>query len=33
LAEGNLKRYMVEYGAEDGWSAGARSMLGRIAER
>jgi hypothetical protein len=33
VAEGYLKRFMVEYGAEDGWSAGARSMLGRIAER
>jgi tetratricopeptide (TPR) repeat protein len=32
-AEGYLKRFLVEYTADDGWTGSARSMLARIGDR
>jgi len=32
-AEGYLKRFLVEYTADDGWTGSARSMLERITDR
>jgi len=33
VAEGYLKRFLVEYTADDGWTGSARSMLERISEQ
>jgi hypothetical protein len=33
VAEGYLKRFLVEYTADDGWTGSARTTLERIGDR